>query len=224
MFRSALTIQSTLLVTILLFVWAPGSLADVGVIVPVPIGDTLQETPLHPVPGKMSFEEYEDMHRNVFQGMLYGGLPGGWHFYAGEDQTGWILVGTIAAGIGMIITGASMAKETGEWADSDYETTEIGDQRFARVPTGSSRVGDEITTSFDLRPLEKKYEDNGSGALLGLGIMAIVGSYAYDFLHGISVIESKRQRVRYKYGQGLNAGVMFDPRTGEPRVSMKLSF
>ncbi|MBD90768.1 MAG: hypothetical protein CL940_10550 [Deltaproteobacteria bacterium] len=224
MFRSTRTLASFVAFLSLLIAWAPSVSADPAVIVPVPIGDTLRETPLHPVPSKMSFEEYEDMNRNVFQGMLYGGIPGGWHFYAGEERTGWILVGTVAAGIGMIIAGASMAEETGEWADSDFQTTDIGDQRYERVPTGSTRVGDEVTTQFELRPLSKEFEDNGHGALIGLGVATLLGSYVYDFLHGITVIERKRQRVRYKYGQGMNAGVTLDPRTGDPRVSVGLRF
>ena len=224
MLRSTVRMTWVLTALSLLIAWPSAVLADPGVIVPVPIGDTLGETPLHPVPSKMTFEEYEDMHRNVFQGMLYGGIPGGWHFYAGEERTGWILVGTVAAEIGMIIAGASMAEETGEWAASDFQTTDIGNQRYERVPTGSTRVGDEITTQFELRPLSKEFEDNGHGALIGLGVATLLGSYIYDFLHGITVIEQKRQRVRYKYGQGMNAGVTLDPRTGDPRVSVGLRF
>jgi hypothetical protein len=224
MTRPTPRIASALLAALLFFVWTPGAHADGAVIVPVPIGDVLGESPLNPVSSGMTFEEYQDMHRNLFQGFLYSGIPGGWHFYAGEEKTGWILAGTVVAGIGMIIAGASMAEETGEWASSDYETTELAGQRYARIPTTSSLVGDELTTHFELRPLDKKYKENGSGALIGLGVLALVGSYAYDFLHGVSVIQTKRQRVRFKYGKGMQAGVVIDPRTGEPRVSMKLSF
>lgn len=217
-------LASALLAALLCFVWTPGVHADGAILVPIPIGDTLGEKPLSPLSSEMTFEEYQDMHRNIFQGFLYSGIPGGWHFYAGEEKTGWILAGTVVAGIGLIIAGASMAEETGEWASSDYQTTDIGDQRYARMPTSSSRIGDEQTINFELRPLEKEYKENGSGALIGLGLAALVGSYAYDFFHGIHIMETKRQRVRFKYGKKMNAGVTFDPRTGEPRLSMKLSF
>ena len=224
MSRSIGSFMSCVAFVCVLTLGAPSVFADGGVIVPIPVGDTLQETPLRPIPGKMTFEEYEDMHRNVFQGMLYGGLPGGWHFYAGEDKTGWILVGTVAAGIGMIIAGATSMEESEEWEDTDFSTTDVGAQRYERIPTSRTQIGDEVTIEYELKPLERKVEDNGAGALIGLGVVAVIGSYAYDFLHGISVIESKRRRVRYKYGQGLNAGVTVDPRTGEPRLSMGLRF
>lgn len=224
MTQSQLSIRSTLLVLAFLVVWTPGASAEGPVLVPVPMGDVLSEQPLSPVPGKMTFEEYEDMHRGLFQGFLYSGIPGGWHFYAGERKTGWILAGTVVAGIGMVIAGASLSKETDEWSESEFETMDIGEQRYEKVPTGASLVGDELTTNFQLRALERRREDNGAGALVGLGVAAIVGSYLYDALHGVSVIESKRRRVRYKYGQDLSAGVSIDPRSGEPKLSMKLSF
>ena len=34
-------------------------------------------------------------------------------------------------------------------------------------------------------------------------MITIAGSMIYDFLHGIQVIETKRDRVRYKYGKRL---------------------
>ena len=217
-------VVSALVAALLCVMWTPGAHADGAILVPIPIGGALGEKPLDPLSSEMTFEEYQDMNRNIFQGFLYSGIPGGWHFYAGEEKTGWIVAGTVAAGISLIIAGASMAEETGEWASSDFETLDIGDQRYARVPTTSSRVGTERTTNFELRPLEKEYKNDDGGALIGLGIAALVGSYAYDFLHGIHMIETKRQRVRYKYGQKMKAGVSFDPRTGDPRLSMKLSF
>ena len=117
-----------------------------------------------------------------------------------------------------------MSEETDEWSASDYETTDIAGQRYEQIPTHGTLVGGELTTHFQLRALEKKHENGGGGILVGLGAAAILGSYIYDFLDGVSVIESKRRRVRYKYGRELNAGVTVDPRSGEPRLSMKLSF
>ena len=224
MTRFAPTHQALIVTALLLFMWTPSALADGPTIVPVPLGEVLNEMPLTAVPGQMTFEEYEDMHRGLFQGFLYSGIPGGWHFYAGEEKTGWILAGTVVAGIGMIIAGASLHEETDEWSDSDYETIDVAGQRYEQIPKSSRLVGDDLTTNFELRALEKKYEDNGGGLLIGLGAAAIVGSYLYDFLGGVSVIESKRRRVRYKYGKDMNAGVTFDPRTGQPRLSMQLSF
>ena len=216
--------KSLMTIALMGLLWAPVAHSEPPVIVPVPVSGPLQEAPVHPLSEKMTFEEYEDMNRTLFQGFLYSGIPGGWHFYAGERKTGWILAGTVAAGLGLVIAGASMIEETEDWEESDYGTVDISGQRFERIPVGRTRTGDDVQIEYKLRELNRKREDNGGGALVGLGAAAILGAYIYDFFGGIDVIESKRRKVRYKYGQDLRASVALDPRTGQPRLSMRLSF
>ena len=65
------------------------------------------------------------------------------------------------------------------------------------IPKGS--VGDDII--YDYVQLEKKYNDNG---LVVLGMGVIIASYIYDYMHGIKVIEEKRDKARFKYGKIMN--------------------
>ncbi len=42
------------------------------------------------------------------------------------------------------------------------------------------------------------------GALVGVGVLAIVGAYVWDFYHGVRIIEEKRDKARYKIGKIMN--------------------
>ena len=44
----------------------------------------------------------------------------------------------------------------------------------------------------------------------------------YDFLHGIQVIEAKRDRVRFKYGKQLK--LQAGARAGTPSVALSYAF
>ena len=44
----------------------------------------------------------------------------------------------------------------------------------------------------------------------------------YDFLHGIQVIEAKRDRVRFKYGKQLK--LQAEARAGTPSVALSYAF
>ena len=48
--------------------------------------EILSETPLHPVPEEMTFEEYQDMNRrmSIGVGLAFIPIPGMIHRYAGE--------------------------------------------------------------------------------------------------------------------------------------------
>jgi hypothetical protein len=64
--------------------------------------------------------------------------------------------------------------------------------------------GDNTTFRLDEVSKTEKTLTGGGAALLGLGITALVGSYIYDFYHGIKLIESKRDKARYRIGQALS--------------------
>jgi hypothetical protein len=219
----------TLLVagSILSLLWTSTALAQ-GELKVEPLG----ETPLLPIPATMTFEEYEDMNRGFLKAFPYALFPGGMHFYANEDTTGWVLAGTVTAGIVLIIAGVGMMEEGEDFQESDFEIVNIGDKRFAKVPrqqevTTTGEPTREITgetTFYDLQEVEKEPKGGGGRALVGIGALAIVGSYIYDIFHGMRTIEEKRNRVRFKYGVQMNAGVTLDPRNGEPRLTMDLRF
>jgi hypothetical protein len=212
----------TLLVagSILSLLWTTTALAADGV-----TSEPFGETPLHPIPATMTFEEYEDMNRGLLKAMPYFIFPGGIHFYANEDTTGWVLAGTVTAGIVMIIAGAGMMEEGEDFRESDFETVDHGDKRFAKMPKRREEgPTGGVTTVYELQEVEKEPKAGGGGALIGIGAVAIVGSYIYDIFHGMRTIEEKRNRVRFKYGVQMNAGVTLDPRNGEPRLTMDLRF
>ena len=86
---------------------------------------------------------------------------------------------------------------------------------------GSCKAGARTgTPKYRLRELQR---DGGAGGpLVALGVIAIAGSMIYDFLHGIQVIETKRDRVRFKYGKRLK--LQAGARTGTPSVALSYAF
>ena len=52
-------------------------------------GEILSETPLHPIPEEMTYDEYQDMNRrmNIGIGLAFIPIPGIVHRYAGEKKT-----------------------------------------------------------------------------------------------------------------------------------------
>ena len=186
-------------------------------------GDVLNEAPLMPIPQDMTYEEYQDMNRRISTGLMRSAIPvpGMMHFYAGEPTTGKWLLATGLAGVASIIAGAALW-EDGEFADTDFDvlTINAGDngkeRRYEKIPV--SLEGE--TPKYRLRELQR---DGGAGGpLVTLGVIAIAGSMIYDFLHGIQVIETKRDRVRFKYGKRLK--LQAGARTGTPRVALSYAF
>ena len=51
--------------------------------------EIMSETPLHPIPEEMTYEEYQDMNRriNIGVGLAFIPIPGIVHRYAGEKST-----------------------------------------------------------------------------------------------------------------------------------------
>lgn len=178
--------KSIILLSLLLA--AMGAAAQVG-------GDILNEAPLGKLPEGMSFEEYRDANRRIGVGLMLMSIPvpGMLHFYADEHTEGWICAGAAVAGVISIAAGSQMTGD--DYASTDNETVMIGGTCYEKIPV--SMEGDEV--HYELRKRGKELSSGGA-VLIGAGIILIAGEIAYDWIDGISTIELKRDRVRYKYG------------------------
>ena len=168
--------------------------------------EILSETPLHPIPAEMTFEEYQDMNRRMSLGvgLAFIPVPGIVHRYAGEKSIATKLTYISLGGLASLIASMSNNIETKEWRDSDYEILIMNqglenETRFEKIPI-------EMTENDSIRyKLNQVYErvsySGGSPALGAIGLIAIVGSYYYDVFHGLKTIHDKREQVRYKYGK-----------------------
>ncbi|MDC0164762.1 hypothetical protein OAI82_00100 [bacterium] len=168
--------------------------------------EILSETPLHPVPEEMTFEEYQDMNRrmSIGVGLAFIPIPGMIHRYAGEKSIATKLTYISLGGLASVIASMSNNIEKKEWRDSDYEILIMNqglenETRFEKIPV-------EMTENDSIRyKLNQVYErvsySGGYPALGAIGLIAIVGSYYYDVFHGLKTIHDKREQVRYKYGK-----------------------
>ena len=168
--------------------------------------DDLIEVPLVPLPKGMTWAEYRDMNRRLSVGLALSAIPvpGMMHFYAGEPRTGRRLLTTGLLGAASIVAGAALLGE-GDFPDSDFEVLVLnpGDEdrerRYEKIPVEI----DGTTTRYRLREQERQ-PGLLPGALILLGGLTLAVDYLYDFVHGIQVIEEKRDRVRFKYGKALH--------------------
>ena len=168
--------------------------------------DILGENPIYPIPAEMTFEEYQDMNRRLGVGLLLAAIPipGTIHSYAGEAKTvkriRWVAAGSVLS----IVAGFMSMKGEGTWQKSPYELHIINEgtddeKRFEMIPVGID--GSEM--QYRLKEINKEKMGGGS-LLIPLGMGMLVGGYLYDYIHGIKVIEEKRDRVRFKYGKKLD--------------------
>ena len=173
--------------------------------------DPLSETPLYPIPSEMTFEEYEDMNRRLSQAFLWSSIPipGITHYYAGEKKIAKRLFYISMAGAACIGAGASSMGEA-TWPDYNENIHVIHNQGtdnerwYERVPV--SMEGDMI--QYQLKEIYKQQDGNGGG-LIFLGLAIIIGDFIYDRIKGLQLVEEKRNRVRYKYGQQIK--FTYDP-------------
>ncbi len=189
-------------------------------------GDILNEAPLMTVPEEMTFEDYRDMNRRLTIGLALAAIPipGMVHFYANEPKTGWLILGTAAGGALGIAVGA-LSMDEGDFPDSDYELLVLNagkdnERCYEKIPY--EVFGSD--TTFRLQEIAREREGVG-GLLVLLGVTVLVCDIAYDFIHGVKVIEEKRDRVRYKYGQQISSIGLepsFEPELGA--VGVKLSY
>ena len=166
--------------------------------------DILSENPINPIPKEMTFDEYQDMNRRLNVGLLLAAIPipGMIHHYAGEQKIAkkirWVAAGSILA----IIGGAMSMKEDG-WRESPHLISIVNEGndneiRYEMIPIGQTGTD----TTYKYVELGKKY--SGASFLIPLGICVLIGDYLYDYIHGIRTIESKRDKVRFKYGKKLD--------------------
>ena len=167
--------------------------------------DPLSETPLYPIPSEMTFEEYQDMNRRLSQVLLwsYIPLPGITHYYVGEKEMAKRLFYIGMGGLACVIGGSlSMGEST--WPDYNENIHIIhnrgtdDERRYERVPV--IMEGDII--HYNLKEIHKQSDGDG-GYLIALGIVIILSDFIYDRLKGLHLVEEKRNKVRYKYGQQL---------------------
>ncbi|MBA7692581.1 hypothetical protein ES703_101148 [subsurface metagenome] len=189
-------------------------------------GDLLNETPLSKIPAEMTFEEYRDMNRRLTIGLALAAIPvpGMIHFYADEKKTGWRILGTAAVGLGSILVGAAIAEE-GDFPESDFDVLILNpgdkdrERQFKKIPIRISSTD----TTYQLQEIHR--EVSGAGiALVALGAAILIGDIAYDLIHGIKIIEEKRDRVRFKYGKLLSISIKPDIDLGMNSAGFKLSF
>ena len=190
-------------------------------------GDTLNEAPLTPVPPAMTFEEYSDMNRRLSVGLMWRAipLPGMLHFYAGEKKTGKRLVKRSLLGLASMVAGAIMHCE-GDFPDTDFDVVVLNagdkdkERRYEKIPF---ELDGEVT-QYRLHEIKRKGEGGLGGPLIILGAGVIAYDFLYDFVHGIKVIEEKRDRVRFKYGQQLKLQMGMQSERGALRPTLQLSY
>ena len=167
--------------------------------------DPLSETPLYPIPSEMTFDEYQDMNRRLSQVLLwsYIPLPGITHYYVGEKEMAKRLFYIGMGGLACVIGGSlSMGEST--WPDYNENIHIIhnrgtdDERRYERVPV--IMEGDII--HYNLKEIHKQSDGDG-GYFVALGIVIILSDFIYDRLKGLHLVEEKRNKVRYKYGQQL---------------------
>ena len=184
--------------------------------------DLLNENPIYPIPKEMTFEEYQDMNRRLEVGLLLAAIPipGTIHNYAGEEKIAKKIRWIAAASVASIIMGAFSTNE-GDWEKSEYATTELNDKRYEMIPIGS--MGEDIEYKYvELH----KTSTGGANFLIPLGVGVLLVDYLYDYIHGIKIIEKKRDKVRFKYGKKLDFSFdpIYDINTGMAGINFSYKF
>jgi len=193
--------------------------------------EILSETPLHPIPKEMTFEEYQDMNRrmSIGVGLAFIPIPGMIHRYAGEKSIATKLTYISLGGLVSLVASMSNNIEKKEWRDSDYEILIMNqglenETRFEKIPL-------EITGNDSIRyKLNQVYEyvsySGGAPALGALGLIAIVGSYYYDVYHGLKMIHDKREKVRFKYGKKMKFAFRpsYDVFASKAKLNLDINF
>ncbi|OUX31063.1 MAG: hypothetical protein CBE24_05775 [bacterium TMED264] len=190
--------------------------------------DPLSETALYPVPKEMSFEEYQDMNRRMSQALLWSSIPipGITHYYAGDKKKAKKIFYVGASGFACIVGGLLYMKDA-EWPDNrdnyfiqnQYQDNE---RWFEKTPVSVdiSESGEE-SVQYSLKEIQKE-SDGGGGFLIFIGAAIVLGDLVYDRIVGLRLIEQKRDKVRFKYGQKLNFS--FDPLLSPSIKEIKLNF
>ena len=192
-------------------------------------GEILSETPLHPIPEEMTYDEYQDMNRrmNIGIGLAFIPIPGIVHRYAGEKKTAKILSYSTIGGLLALI--ASSGKEERKWSESDYELFILNEgldneTRYEKIPI---EIAGNDSITYKLNQVYKEISHTGGNRYLGLiGFAAIFGSYYYDVFHGLKKIHDKREAVRFKYGKQLKYSLRpsYDPLVSKTKLNLDFYF
>lgn len=191
--------------------------------------ESLNEAPLTPIPAQMTFEEYQDMNRRLTVGLALRAIPvpGMLHFYAGEARTGKRLLASSLLGVAAIVVGAALTDtDDGDFPSTDFDVLILNEgdrkreRRYAQVPVEI----EDGTTQFKLRELHRDGDFMPGGPLMVAGALVIGFDLLYDFVHGIRVIENKRDRVRYKYGRQLGMKLQAGMDGRSPGVALSYGF
>ena len=196
------------------------------------IADPLSETPLYPIPKEMSFEEYQDMNRRMSQALLWSSIPipGITHYYAGDVKKAKKLF-YIGLGGFVCITVGALSLEDAEWPKNkdNYFIQNMGQDNerwFEKIPTSVhiSESGEELI-HYNLKEIQKE-SAGGGGVLMLTGIAIILGDLVYDRIVGLRLVEQKRDKVRFKYGQNLNLSLhpSISPIKNGIGLSLKFNF
>ncbi len=192
-------------------------------------GEILSETPLHPIPEEMTYEEYQDMNRrmNIGIGLAFIPIPGIVHRYAGEKKTAkklsYITLGGLLAFV------ASSGNENIEWSQSDYELFIMNEgleneTRYEKIPV---QIAGNDSITYKLNQIYKNVTHSGGNPLLGLiGFAAVFGSYYYDVFQGLKMIHDKREAVRFKYGKKIKYSYRpsYDPIASKAQLNLDFYF
>ena len=191
--------------------------------------EIMSETPLHPIPENMTYEEYQDMNRrmNIGIGLAFIPIPGIVHRYAGDSNMAKKLTYVTLGGLISIV--ASSGQEEKYWPDSNYELFIINEgldneTRYEKIP---SEINENGSTTYLLKEMRKKVRYKGGTPALGMiGFAAIFGSYYYDVYHGLKTIYNKREAVRFKYGKKLKYSFRpsFEPLASKTKFNLDLYF
>ena len=190
-------------------------------------GDILQETPLYPVPKDMTFKEYRDMNRRISVGLMLSAIPipGAIHKYAGEDKTAKCMRWIGLSGLALVIAGATMdGKDQAKEENLSYDQILIDGINYYQIPVSSTSIDGTTTVDYKLKAVKEREKGNATVIVLGIGVLVV--NYMYDYLHGIQVIEEKRDRVRFKYGKSLDFGLYpgYDHRNQTASINLYCDF
>ena len=124
------------------------------------------------------------------------------------------------------VIGGSLSMDEPTWPEYNENIHIIHNQgtdderRYERIPV--TMEGDII--HYQLKEIHK--QGSRGGGLIALGIAIIVGDFIYDRLKGFQLIEEKRNKVRYKYGQQIKFTYKpnFYYSDGQSELGIKLNF
>ena len=145
-----------------------------------------------------------------------------YHYYAGDIKAKKLFY--IGLGGFVCITVGALSFRNAEWLKTKIIILFkiwVKEMKGGLVPTSVhiSESGEELI-HYNLKEIQKESVGRG-GFLMLAGIAIILGDLVYDRIVGLRLIEQKRDKVRFKYGQNLN--FTFHPRISPMKNGIGLS-